>query len=86
MSNIEYSRLLDLYGPLLTAKQREYLDCYYNDDLSLSEIAENFGVTPQGAHDIVSRARKKLVDTENKLGFMARFGDLETKTEETHGV
>jgi len=79
--NIYISRLLDWYGPLLTEKQREYLSCYCNEDLSLSEIAENFGVTAQGAHVIISRARNKLIDTENKLGFMARFGDIEVETD-----
>ncbi|MDR0905872.1 MAG: hypothetical protein LBN00_06830 [Oscillospiraceae bacterium] len=77
--NVYISRLLDWYGPLLTEKQREYLECYYNDDLSLSEVADNFGVTSQGAHDIISRARNKLINTENKLGLMARFGDVEVE-------
>jgi len=79
--NVYVSQLLDWYGPLLTEKQREYLSCYCNDDLSLSEIAENFGVTTPAAHDIISRARKKLVTTEQKLGFMARFGDVEVESD-----
>ncbi len=60
--------LLDCYSPLLTEKQRYLLDCYYNEDLSLSEIADNEGITPQGARDIISRAAHRLCDYEQKLG------------------
>ena len=60
--------LLDCYSPLLTEKQRYLLDCYYNEDLSLSEIAFNESITPQGARDIISRAAHRLCDYEQKLG------------------
>ena len=46
--DLEMGYLLDFYGEVLTEKQREMLRQYYNDDLSLSEIGENFGITRQG--------------------------------------
>ena len=48
--------LLDFYGDMLTEKQRDFLGYYYNDDLSLSEIAENEGITRQGVRDSIKRA------------------------------
>jgi predicted DNA-binding protein YlxM (UPF0122 family) len=67
------SRLLDTFGGLLTAKQREYFEMYYNDDLSLAEIAENVGISPPGVHDIITRAGVKLRETERKTGLAARI-------------
>ncbi len=66
-NNIEISLLLDLYGEALTVKQRDYLNYYYNDDLSLSEIAENEGITRQGVRDAIKRAETLLFDMESKL-------------------
>ena len=51
--DLEMGYLLDFYGEVLTQKQREMLRQYYNDDLSLSEIGENFGITRQGARDAI---------------------------------
>ena len=51
--DFEMGYLLDFYGEVLTPKQREMLRQYYNDDLSLSEIGENFGITRQGARDAI---------------------------------
>ena len=47
-NNVEITILLDFYGDMLTAKQRDFINLYYNDDLSLAEIAENEGITRQG--------------------------------------
>ena len=71
-NNVEITMLLDLYGEALTAKQRDYLNHYYNDDLSLAEIAENEGITRQGVRDAIKRAETQLFDMEKKLGFAAR--------------
>ena len=62
--------LLDLYGPALTEKQRNLVDYYYNDDLSLSEISENEGITRQGARDSIKRAENQLREWEDKLGLL----------------
>ena len=68
--------LIDLYGPILTPKQQDFLEYYYNDDLSLSEIAENEGITRQGVCDAIKRAERELLDTEEKLGLVARLSQL----------
>ncbi|NLM51357.1 MAG: YlxM family DNA-binding protein [Firmicutes bacterium] len=65
--------LYDFYGNLLTAKQRECLELYYQDDLSLGEIADNSDISRQGVHDIIKRAVRSLEKAEQKLGLVARF-------------
>jgi predicted DNA-binding protein YlxM (UPF0122 family) len=65
--------LLDFYQPVLTARQREILALYYEDDLTLSEIAEQMGISRQAVHDLVSRAGHILLQWEEKLGLAARF-------------
>ncbi|HHZ06630.1 MAG TPA: YlxM family DNA-binding protein [Clostridiales bacterium] len=67
------SLLLDFYGSLLSQKQREIMDFYYNDDLSLSEVADNIGITRQGVHDTVKRTETALYEMEEKLGLYKRF-------------
>lgn len=71
--DLDISSLLDLYGGLLTDKQKAFLEFYYNDDLSLAEIAENEGITRQGVYDIVKRAKQQLVNFEEKLLLNNRF-------------
>ncbi len=60
----------DLYGGFLTEKQKKAVDLYYNDDLSLAEIAHEFGISRQGVLDALSRARKKLYAMEEKLSLV----------------
>lgn len=67
------SLLLDFYGPLLTEKQREYMGLYYNDDLSLGEIALENSISRQAVYDNVKRGEKLLEDYENKLGLVGKF-------------
>ncbi len=74
--NLEIAMLLDFYGEMLTEKQRSFLEYYYNDDLSLSEIAENEGITRQGVRDAIKRAETQLFDMENRLGVAKRFDEL----------
>lgn len=71
--------LFDFYGDLLTEKQREYYDLYHNDDLSLSEIGEKFGITKQGVYDIIKRATRVLVDMEEKTEIIRKW--METRAE-----
>lgn len=74
---IEISMLVDFYGQLLTAKQQEILKLYHEDNYSLSEIAEEFGISRQGVHDAVKKAEKALHEYENKLGLVKKFMDTE---------
>ena len=71
--NEEVSLLLDFYGEMLTQKQQDCLEYYYNEDLSLSEIAENEGITRQGVRDSIKRAENQLYYMEEKLGLVKRF-------------
>ena len=79
---LEMSLLFDFYGETLTEKQRELFDLYYNEDLSLSEIAEHAGITRQGVRDSIKRAEHTLRDMENRLGLVARYGGTERCAEE----
>jgi len=71
--NFEVVILLDFYGDMLTVKQKDFLSYYYNDDLSLSEIAENEGITRQGVRDAIKRAEGQLFEMEERLGLAKRF-------------
>ena len=80
--NVEISILCQLYGKLLSEKQLEFIDDYYNNDLSLSEIAENHGITRQAVRDMLKKGEKKLFEYEEKLLFMKRMLNQEKKIEE----
>ncbi len=79
--NVEISVLCQLYGKLLTKKQYEFIDDYYNNDLSLSEIAENNNITRQAVRDIIKKGEKKLFEYEEKLQFMKRMLKQEKRIE-----
>ena len=80
--NLEVSVLLDYYGEMLTEKQRSFLSYYYDDDLSLSEIAENEGITRQGVRDAIQRAQTTLYEMEAKLGMLKKFEEIRTSLDE----
>ncbi|MGN0707702.1 MAG: sigma factor-like helix-turn-helix DNA-binding protein [Faecalibacterium sp.] len=80
--DLEMGYLLDFYGEVLTPKQREMLRQYYNDDLSLSEIGENFGITRQGARDAIKHGETTLKELEAKVGFAARYRRVQQTLEE----
>ena len=75
MKNQAYrmAMLYDLYGDMLTDRQKEFYDLYYNEDLSLSEIAENYGISRQGVRDVIVRAEATLTELEDKTGIIRRF-------------
>ncbi len=75
--------LFDLYGPLLTPKQREAVRLYYEQDLSLGEIAEECRVSRQAVYDLLRRAENALEKYEQKLGLLA--GRLEGKKTRHNG-
>ena len=67
------SCLYDYYGALLSEKQQYAVEMYYNDDLSLAEIAESIGITRQGVRDQLKHAEAFLVSCEEKLGFYKKL-------------
>ena len=75
--NMELSLLLDFYGELLSEKVRRATELYYNDDLSLSEVAEDMGITRQGVRDLIKRAEGNLYGYEQKLGLYKRFLEMQ---------
>ncbi len=77
--NVEISLLLSFYGNILTDKQAEATGLYYNEDLSLSEIAEIVGITRQGVRDNIKRAESALYGMEEKLGLCKRFLGVKDK-------
>lgn len=76
---IEVGLMLDYYGQLLTERQEEIVDLYYNNDLSMGEIAQSLGITRQGVYDNLKRSEKALYNIENKLGLVKRFLDEKDK-------
>ena len=70
------SMLLDFYGELLTERQRSCYDLHINEDLSLSEIAEQSGISRQGVWDNIRRAEQALREIEEKTGLVRRFTAL----------
>ena len=75
MKNQTYrmTMLFDFYGELLTERQKEFFDLYYNEDLSLAEIAENAGISRQGVRDVIVRAEAAMTEIEDKTHLIRRF-------------
>lgn len=75
MKNQAYrmSMLFDFYGDLLTDRQKEFFDLYYNEDLSLAEIAENYGISRQGVRDVIVRAEAAMTEVEDKTHIIRRY-------------
>ena len=79
---VEVSLLCQIYGKLLTEKQFNYINDYYNNDLSLSEIAENYNITRQAARDNIKKGENKLFELEEKLTFMEKTLKQERKLQQ----
>ena len=80
--NLEIGFLLDFYGDVLSERKRTVLDLYYNDDLSLAEIAEEIGISRQGVRDLIRKAGEELSFYEEKLGLAKRFREAQECAEE----
>ena len=78
--NLEISILLDYYGQMLTEKQLEVAQLYYNEDLSLAEIAQLANITRQG--DSIKRAEGTLLEMEQRLGLARKFREYQEKLEQ----
>lgn len=81
MKNQTYrmTMLFDFYGEVLTQRQKEFFDLYYNEDLSLGEIAENYGISRQGVRDVIVRAENVMQEIEDKTGLLRRFMQMQDK-------
>lgn len=77
--DLKISLLLDFYGNMLTEKQRDVLDLYYNEDLSLAEIGESEGITRQGVRDSIKRGEAVLLELEEKLGLCEKTVSLDNE-------
>ena len=77
--DMKVALLLDFYGDLLTEKQKDSLEFYYDNDLSLGEIAANLGISRQGVRDNIKRAEAILLEMEEKLGLAAKFSEIKQR-------
>ncbi len=77
--NIQLGILFEAYGKLLSKTQFDVMNDYVNLDLTLTEIAQNKGITRQAVKDMVTKVEKKLQGFENKLGFLAKIEELKNK-------
>ena len=78
--------LYDVYGELLTEKQREYFHLHYNEDLSLAEIAASEGISRQGVWDIIRRAEETLRRMDEKTGLVKRIDTERARLDEAAGL
>lgn len=76
--NIRISRLIDTYGVLLTNKQLEIVTCYYFDNLTISEIGDNFGISRQAVNDCINQSVKALDNYEDKLQVVSKLNMIES--------
>lgn len=79
--DLSISVLMDFYGELLTEKQRDTLDLYYNRDYSLAEIAEYLDISRQGVRDFIKRGEKQLHEFEDKLGMVRKYSIVTAEIE-----
>lgn len=79
---LNISLLLDFYGDILTERQNEMLDMYYNEDFSLAEIAERFEISRQGVRSVLKKGETILIDMEEKLQLASRFSKVLEKSAE----
>lgn len=80
--NMEIALLFDFYGEMLTEKQRAAVEMYYEDDLSLAEIAEEQEITRQGVRDAVKRAEAQMLEMEDRLHLARRFREMQEQIDQ----
>lgn len=80
--DLRLSVLLDIYGSMLTDKQRDVVELYYNEDLSLAEIAEHEHITRQGVRDSIKRGEVYLLELEDRLGLASLYAELTQRLEQ----
>ena len=80
--NLEIIYLLDFYGEVLNDRKRGVLELYYNEDYSLSEIADEIGISRQGVRDIIKKSEDELLYLEEKLGLYQKFKAMKASADE----
>ncbi|MBQ7097377.1 MAG: DNA-binding protein [Clostridia bacterium] len=80
--NVEISLLLSFYKNMLTERQADTVELYYNEDLSLSEVGVELGISRQGVRDTLKRSEAILYDVESKLGLVSRFLGIKSRLSE----
>ena len=84
--DLSVAYLLDFYGDVLSERKRSVLDDYYNNDLSLSEIAQELGISRQGVRDLIKKAEEELKFYESKLGLAQRFREAGEHAKVLHAL
>jgi len=84
--NLEMSQLLDFYGETLSERKLSVMSLYYNEDLSLAEVADEIGISRQGVRELIKKAEKELTELEEKLGLAERFNRLRALADITESV
>ena len=77
--NLNMGYLLDFYGDILPERKRSVMDMYYNEDLSLAEIASEIGISRQGVRDIIKKSEEELTFYEEKLGLAQKLKRTEER-------
>ncbi len=84
--DLNVSILMDFYGQLLSERQLDMMNMYYNQDLSLAEIAAETEISRQGVRDAIKRGEKRLSEFEEKLGLVKRFSDMTARIAEMNRI
>ena len=84
--NMKISYLLDFYGDVLDARVRAVMDAYYDDDLSLAEIAEGEGISRQGVRHLIKKGEEHLLFLEEKLGLASAYDEIRMAAKELTSV
>ena len=84
--NLNVGFLLDFYGDLLPERKRTVMDMYYNEDLSLMEIATEIGISRQGVRDIIKKSEDELFFYEEKLGLARHLKNVESCASELRDI
>ncbi len=84
--NVEISLLLSFYKNMLTERQGDTVELYYNEDLSLAEVGSELGISRQGVRDNLKRAETVLYDVESKLGLAKRFLEIKSGLDEIDDI
>ncbi len=84
--NLKLAYLLDFYGDVLDEHTRGVMKAYYDDDLSLSEIAEGVGISRQGVRHVIKKGEEQLTFLEDRLGLAAHYEELERAAELIDGI